>query len=75
MARQPIVHSEQAVVAILAASVKRSGSANRWGRKHGFSSAFVREVLAGTKPVSPRLLAALGLQRRVEIVRVEEPRS
>ena len=79
MARQPVrprprprAHTEDAVLAILATAVEKAGSANKWGAGHRFSSAYVREVLSGTKPVSDRLLAALGLQRRTAIVPVGE---
>lgn len=69
-------HNKEAVRAILTAAIQKAGSASAWARANGISSAYVIEVRDGIKPASDRILAALGLVRRIEIVAaVEEPRS
>lgn len=68
-------YNKEAVRAILTASIAKAGSASAWGRQHGISSAYVAEVRDAIKPASDRVLAPLGLVRRIEIVPIEEPRS
>ena len=64
-------HSEEAVRAILATACEKAGSASAWARQAGISAAYVIEVRDGVKPASDRILAALGLVRRIEIVSAE----
>ena len=68
-------HTTEAARAILGAAIEKAGSASAWGRRNGFGSAYVIVVQRGVKPPSDRLLAALGLVRRVEIVDAPEVRS
>lgn len=42
-----------------------TGSAAAWARKNGMSTAYLSYVLNGQKAPGPKLLAAIGLRRRV----------
>lgn len=45
--------------------IAREGSKTRAGAALGVSDDYLRQVLNGQRPPSDRLLAALGLQRRI----------
>ncbi|KQO61818.1 hypothetical protein ASF20_10150 [Methylobacterium sp. Leaf88] len=65
--RQPRVRREVAVdpVEILRAAIDAEGSASAVARRLGVSAAYVLDVRNGNRPASPRLLNALGLERRI----------
>ena len=48
----------------LADAVEMAGGQAEWARKHGFSAAFVCQMLSGQKEVSINAINALGYVRR-----------
>lgn len=61
-----------AVRRALQAAVSRAPSLRAWAREHGLAEAYVRQVLRGDRAASARVLAALGLRRVEQIVRLDE---
>lgn len=59
----------QAHAKFRAAVETHPGGQAGWARAHGFSPAFVNDVLHGRRDVSEQLAAALGLERRTVFVR------
>lgn len=53
------------VCAALVSACAEAGGRETWGRKHGFSRAFLSLVLLRKRAPSVRMLAVLGLERVV----------
>lgn len=49
----------------LAAAIAASGGQHAFAKTHGFSSAYISDVVRHRRDLSERLLAALGLERVV----------
>lgn len=49
-------------VAELRVALAAAASNRAWAREHGFSLAYVQDVLAGRRPASGRMLEALDLE-------------
>jgi hypothetical protein len=57
--------TEDDVIALLKREVAKAGSRAAWARLHGFSRAYVSDLLSGKSgktEIGPRLLDALGLE-------------
>lgn len=57
--------SDAAILAALRAAVLKEGSPSAFAAKAGVSPSYVRDVQRGARPVGPKILTALGLQRAV----------
>lgn len=60
------------VRALLRQRVDTEGSALAWSRRHGVSTAYTLDTLAGRRGPGPAILAALGLEKADAIYRVRE---
>ena len=58
---------------ILASTCVAAGSAKAWASAHGCSSAYVGEVLAGSRNPGPKILAGLRIEKVVGFRRLPEP--
>jgi hypothetical protein len=54
------------VLKLLAADIRNAGSLRAWSRAHDLSPAYVSGVMCGRYPPAAAILAALGLERRVQ---------
>jgi len=57
--------NEEDVIEMLRREVARAGSGAAWARKHGFSRAYISDLLtgkSGRSEIGTRLLDALGLE-------------
>lgn len=61
----------KAVRALLRERVDAAGSQRSWASAHGLSHSYVGEVLRGSRAPSARVLAALGLEKKVTFAPVE----
>ncbi|KQP79202.1 hypothetical protein ASF57_18535 [Methylobacterium sp. Leaf117] len=52
-------------VELLRVAIDVEGSASAVARRLGLSPAYILDVRNGNRPASPRLLAAMGLERRI----------
>jgi hypothetical protein len=52
-------------LATLADACRAAGSQRAWAATHGFSGAYVHDVLAGNRPPGLRIVAALGMREVV----------
>jgi hypothetical protein len=50
---------------MLRCAVNSAGTATKWAEDHGFSTAYVSDILHGRRAVGPRMLTALGLEKVV----------
>jgi hypothetical protein len=48
----------------LAEAVAKAGSQTAWAEAHDFPRPYIAQVLAGDRPASAKMLAALGLELR-----------
>ena len=55
------------VLALLRECVAEAGSLRAWAAAHELSHAYVRDVLMGSRPPGPRVLAALGYERVISL--------
>jgi hypothetical protein len=53
------------VRAMLAIAVKSEGSQRAFGRKHGFTNAYVSDVILGRRPPADAICKVLGIVRKV----------
>ena len=60
------------VIEILSRACDEAGSQAEWGRLHGFSGAYVSDVLRGRRLISRRMLTALKLRLVKGYARIEE---
>jgi lambda repressor-like predicted transcriptional regulator len=56
------------VLKLLAAGIRNAGSLRAWSRAHDLSPAYVSGVMRGRYPPAGAILAALGLEREVNVV-------
>lgn len=54
---------------VLSAEVKAAGGQTAWSRRHGIARSFVTNALAGRRPFSAKLLAALGIVKTTVYMR------
>jgi DNA-binding transcriptional regulator YdaS (Cro superfamily) len=62
--------TEQDVVSRLRAAIVEAGGQRAFARRHGFTPAYVNDMLRGRRAVAEKVLDALGIER-VTIHRVE----
>jgi hypothetical protein len=55
------------VRALLRQRVDTEGSALAWSRRHGMSTAYVLDALAGRRSPGPAILRALGLEKETRV--------
>ena len=60
--------TEQKVIERLKQAVQSAGGQRAFAREHGFSVAYVNDVLRSKRPLSDRVLATIGLRREVQHV-------
>lgn len=61
--------TEEQVRWFLADACDAAGTQRQWARTHGFSDAYVSDVLAGRRDISSKLAAALGYEKVVSFKR------
>jgi len=59
----------------LTAAIQAAGSQSLFARQHGFSSAFIGQVVMGRARMSERLAEALGFERVCQWVEVEKQKA
>ena len=57
--------TEQEVRERLQAAVDAAGGQRRFAELHGFSAAYVNDVLRGKRDLADRILATIGIERQV----------
>ena len=60
------------VRALLRQRVDMEGSALAWSRRHGVSTAYTLDALAGRRGPGPAILAALGVEKADTVYRFKE---
>jgi hypothetical protein len=60
------------VRALLRQRVDTEGSALAWSRRHGVSTAYVLDALAGRRGPGPAILEALGVEKADAVYRLRE---
>lgn len=60
------------VRALLRQRVDSEGSALAWSRRHGVSTAYVLDALAGRRGPGPAILAALDVEKEDAVYRMRE---
>lgn len=63
--------NEEEIIQTLLDSIANAGSARKFAAKTGFSNTYISNVINGKDKPSPRLLNALGYEKRVEIIKTE----
>lgn len=63
--------NEEEIIQTLLDCIEEAGSARKFAAKTGFSNTYISNILHGKVKPSPRLLNALGYEKRVEIVKTE----
>ena len=57
----------------LKSAVAAAGTMTKWAEAHGFSQPYVSDVVYGRRPIGPRMLMALGLEKVVTYRTASEP--
>jgi hypothetical protein len=50
----------------LRTATQNAGGTTAWGRVHGISHAYIVQAMNGRGYIGPKILAALGIEKRVE---------
>ena len=60
--------TEKAVRARLRAATEAAGGVSAWAKPRNFSPQYVSNVVSGARPLSPRILGELGIERVVRYI-------
>ena len=69
---EPLIYDSVDVFRLLGYAIADAGSQREFADLHGFTAPYISLVATGKRPISPRMLKALGLRKVVRFVSVGE---